>query len=74
MQRIPALPASSPYPRAAIFILSVRRYPTCSGEIFHSFKWRTTAWASYRRSRDAPLAYARRADGCMSSANLSEAV
>jgi len=35
---------------------------------------RTTALASDRRSRDAPLAYARCAVDCMGSANVSEAV
>src|SRR6266508_1950417 len=35
---------------------------------------RTTAWASDRRSSDAPLAYARCAVDCRGSANVSEAV
>jgi len=39
-----------------------------------SSDWRTTAWASERRSRDAPPAYARCAVDCMDSANVSVAV
>jgi len=35
---------------------------------------RTTAWASDRRTRDAPLAYARCAVDCMDGANVREAV
>jgi hypothetical protein len=35
---------------------------------------RATAWASDRRTRDAPPAYARCAVDCMGSANVSEAV
>src|SRR5262245_11273154 len=36
--------------------------------------WRTTAWASDRRSRDAPFAYARCAVSCMGGVDVSEAV
>src|SRR5262249_8787895 len=39
-----------------------------------SSEWRTTARASGRRSRDAPLAYARCAVDCIGSANVSETV
>src|SRR5215467_3517515 len=39
-----------------------------------SSEWRTTAWASGRRSHDAPLAYARCAVDYVGSANVSEAV
>jgi len=39
-----------------------------------SSEWRTTAWASDRGSRDAPLAYAQCAIDCMGGANVSEAV
>ena len=39
-----------------------------------SSDWRTTTWASERRTRDAPIAYARCAVDCMGSANVSEAV